>query len=123
MGGYNDQQRYVDVAGAEGAVLEELVALALYYPSGYPPFGLHGVCVEAGVCHVFRDGVGEFLFAPLTDDDDAMSVYQIMARPLDEPGSAGRVAALRDYVRAVRGPRVDREQMSHGVAGADQAGR
>jgi len=103
-------ERYVEVSSAEGSVLEELAALALYHPMGYPAFGLHGVAVHGAVCRVFRDGVGEFAFAPLTDNEDAALIYEILARPLDEPGSPEREDALRNYVAAVRGPVVDRQK-------------
>lgn len=62
---------HVDVAAVEGPQLEELVALAWYYPEGYPPFGMHAVWLNDGVCWVFRDGIGEFPFAPLIDDEVA----------------------------------------------------
>jgi len=103
-------ERYVETATAQGPVLEELVALALFYPMGYPPFGLHGVQVDKGLCRVFRDGIGEYSFAPLTDDDDAEPIYEILGRPYDEPGSPGREGALRAFVVAVRGRLVDRQK-------------
>lgn len=102
------ERAHVEVATAAGSQLEELVALAWFYPEGLPPTGLHGVAVQGGVCRVFRDGVGEFTFAPLTDDTDAAPIYEAVGRPLDEPESPARQQALREYVRAVRGPVVDR---------------